>query len=77
MHVDPSGTDKAFIMLFNPTLAPMTKTLTIPLYYTGMKGTATFMDDLGANKKYTLGVDHNIQITVTIPASGYKWMVIR
>ena len=76
MHVDPSGTDKAFIILFNPTLAPMTKTLTIPLYYTGMKGTATFMDDLGATKKYTLGVDHNIQITVTIPASGYKWMVI-
>jgi hypothetical protein len=55
----------------------MTKTLTIPLYYTGMKGTATFMDDLGATKKYILGVDHNIQITVTIPASGYKWMVIR
>jgi hypothetical protein len=42
-----------------------------------MKGTATFMDDLGATKKYILGVDHNIQITVTIPANGYKWMVIR
>jgi hypothetical protein len=77
MHVDPSGANKAFVMLFNPTNVPMTKTLTIPMYYTGLIGTANCIDDLGFTKKYTINTEHNIQITVNIPASSYKWLVIK
>jgi hypothetical protein len=77
MHVDPSGANKALVMLFNPTNAPMTKTLTIPMYYTGLIGTANCIDELGITKKYTINTEHNIQMTVTIPASGYRWLVLK
>ena len=77
MHVDPVGDHKGFVMLFNPTTVPMIKTISIPMYYTGLKQTASCVDDLGTIKKYTIDADHNIQITITIPASSYKWLVIR
>ncbi len=77
MHVDPSGANKAFVMLFNPTNAPMTKTLTIPMYYTGLTGTVNCNDDLGVTNNYKINTDHNIQMTVTIPASGYRWLVLK
>ncbi len=77
MHVDPLGADKGFVLLFNPTNMDITRNISIPLYYTGMTDTATFMDELGMTKKCTMGADQNIQITITIPANGYKWMVIR
>ena len=77
MHVDASGNDKALVMLFNPTNEPMTKILSIPLYYTGLQGTANCIDDFGVSKKYPINSDHTIQITVTIPASSYKWLVIK
>lgn len=77
MHVDPVGDQKGFVMLFNPTSVPMIKTISIPMYYTGLKQTASCVDDLGTIKRYSIDADHNIQITITIPASSYKWLVIR
>lgn len=77
MHADPMGTDKAFVMLFNPTNTNITRTITLPMYYTGITGTATFLDSDGHSFNHSVNAEHQIQITVTIPAGSYKWMVIR
>jgi hypothetical protein len=77
MHVDPLGNDKGFVMLFNPSNTNITKTITIPMYYTGIKGTAKFLDSEGVVSNLNVNADHNIQISVNIPAGGYKWMLIR
>jgi hypothetical protein len=77
MHVDPLGTDKAFVILFNPTNISITRTIILPMYYTGITGTAKFIDSDGLAFKQNVNADHQIQIAVTIPAGSYKWMVIR
>ena len=39
MHVSTTLKDRAFIMLFNPTKQEITRKITLPLYYSGLKGT--------------------------------------
>jgi hypothetical protein len=77
MHVDPLGSDKGFVMLFNPSNTPITRNITLPMYYTGIKGTAKLLDSEGVVSNFAVNADHNIQISVNIPANSYKWMVIR
>ncbi len=77
MHMDPNGTDKAFVMLFNPTNTNIIKQVTLPLYYTGLIGKALVMDNMGKASHYTINADHNIKVAVTIPAKGYSWLLIK
>lgn len=77
MHVDPLGTDKGFVMLFNPSNTSITKSITLPMYYTGIKATVKLLDSEGIATNHSINTEHNIQVSVTIPANSYKWMLIR
>ncbi len=77
MHVNPGLDEKGFIMVFNPTGEDITRTITIPLYYTGLTRKARITEQEGKTKKYRLRRDYTIELTVTIPANGYNWFVVR
>ena len=77
MHVNPSLDEKGFVMLYNPTDKDITREVTLPLYYTGLTRTATVSERDGKPRKVRLDRDHNATVTVTIPANGYNWLVIR
>lgn len=77
MHVNPTLGDKGFIMVFNPTDEPLTRTIDIPLYYTGLAKTAKVSEQDGKTKSFKLDREYNIKLTVTIPANGYNWYVVR
>ena len=76
MHVNPALTQKGLMMLFNPTQQAITRTISLPLYYTGLSKSAIIKDAKGVSKTYTLNRDYTIDFTFTIPADSYSWFVI-
>mgnify|MGYP000309217930 FL=1 len=76
MHVNPALAQKGLMMLFNPTQVPITRTIALPLYYTGLSKTAIIKDAKGISKIYTLNRDYTINFTFTIAADSYSWFLI-
>jgi hypothetical protein len=76
IHVSPTLKQKGFVMLFNPLKTPITRTITIPLYYTGLKTTATLKSMQGVTRQYTLDKDQKIRLDVTINPESGTWFVI-
>ena len=76
MHVNPALAQKGLMMLFNPTQVPITRTIALPLYYTGLSKTAIIKDAKGISKTYTLNRDYTINFTFTIAADSYSWFLI-
>lgn len=76
IHVNPELEQKGLAMLFNPLDRDITRTISLPLYYTGLTDEAKISDGEEAAKVYKLDRDYNVDITVTIPAGGYKWFVV-
>ena len=76
MHVNSALAQKGLMMLFNPTQAAITRTIAIPLYYTGLTKEAIVKDAQGISTTYTLHRDYTIDFTFTIPADSYSWYVI-
>jgi len=76
MHVDPTAKQKALVMLFNPTNEAITRSITLPLYYSGLTSKAKISEEGG--KGYSIKLDNNSQgiVKVTIAANGFKWLVI-
>jgi hypothetical protein len=76
MHVNPKGKEKGMLLVFNPLSEPVTKTIELPLYYTGLSGKAMIREQEGEAKAYMLDGRAKIRMTVSIPAHGYSWFVV-
>jgi hypothetical protein len=76
MHVNPNLPDKALVMLFNPLKQRVTKTISIPLYYTGLTKQATIIKDNKA-AVYSIDRSYHVQVKLTIAPETYTWFVIR
>ena len=77
IHVDPTGKEKGLAMLFNPTSKPISKTISVPLYYSGLDKTASITFENGEMESFLLDRDYVIDIPVEIPAGGYTWFVVK
>jgi hypothetical protein len=75
LHVNPSLQEKGFLMVYNPRPEEVSKTLTIPLYYTGLTDKAHVTDRAGVARDIVLARDYSIELPVTIPARSYGWYV--
>lgn len=76
MHVNPTLKEKALAMVFNPTDKEMVRTIELPLYYAGLTGKAMVREQEGKSVEYQLTRGYKINITVTIPAHGFTWLVV-
>jgi hypothetical protein len=77
MHTSTTLKDRAFLMLFNPTKQKITRTIKIPFYYTGMKGKFEIKEKDKVTMQLPISKENFANITVTIPAEGYNWYLIR
>lgn len=68
LHVNPGGKEKGLAMIYNPLNEAITRTLRLPLYYTGLSKTAKLTIGDNKPKTHTLDRDYAIPITLTIPA---------
>ena len=76
MHVNPQLTQKGFMMLFNPTNQAITRTIQLPLYYTGLTSKARITDKNGKMQTFNLNRDYTIDFIFTIPPDTYNWFII-
>lgn len=76
MHVNPAEKQKALAMFFNPTEKPVTRSIELPLYYTGLSKQVKLREKEGKSVVYTLDRNYNISLNITIPANGYTWYVV-
>ncbi|MBV8254041.1 MAG: alpha-galactosidase [Chitinophaga sp.] len=76
LHISAALPQKGLAMLYNPTAAPITREIALPLYYSGLTQTARIREKEGPLKTYTLDREFNAHVKVTIPAGGYTWLVV-
>jgi len=76
LHVNPKLKEKAMLVVYNPTDHAITKTIRLPLYYTGLTETAVIRKGEGPSRIYTLDRHYSVKLKVTVPAKGFSWYVI-
>ena len=76
LHVDPSLAQKGLMMLFNPTNETITKTIQLPLYYTGLEDKANIAQKGKEAKSYTLNRAYEAEFSFTLAPGAYEWYTI-
>ena len=76
MHVNPSLKTKGLVMLYNPLKAKITRTINLPLYYTGLTQKARIKEKDGLASTYVLGRDYTVKLHFTLQPGAYTWFVI-
>lgn len=71
LHVNPNLEEKALLAVYNPTEKPITKTIMVPLYYSGLDSKVTVLR--GDASPQTLELDRSQRATleVSVPAQGF------
>ncbi|RQO74785.1 alpha-galactosidase [Pedobacter sp. KBW06] len=76
LHVNPKLKNKGMLMLYNPLKEKITRTIKVPLYYTGLTSVAKLMEKGKAAKSYTLNRNYEIEYTCTLEPESYTWVLI-
>ena len=63
-------------MIFNPLKEKITRTIKVPLYYTGLKNTAAVQIEESNPFTLKLNGTQEIELNVTIDAESYTWITI-
>lgn len=76
LHVNSAITPRGLAMIYNPLDHPVAKTMTLPLYFTGLTEKALVREKEGEAREYPLDRAYNIEVPVEIPANGNTWLVV-
>ncbi|WP_153797749.1 alpha-galactosidase [Foetidibacter luteolus] len=76
LHVNPQLKTKGLLMLYNPLKQQITRTIKLPLYYTGLTAVASIREKEGASKKYNLTRNYEVELTFAIAPESYTWFVV-
>jgi hypothetical protein len=76
LHVNSGLQTRGMLVVFNPLDEPVTRTLSVPLYYTGLTETALVRREENAPKQMPLAADRTMRLDVSVPAGGMTWYVI-
>lgn len=77
LHANPALDEKGLAMFFNPTNETLTEEFDVPLYYTGLAGSAMMSTSDGKPVRVKLDANHVVKVKVTVPANGRLWYVFR
>ena len=75
-HVNSNLVECGLAVLYNPLHETIKKTITLPLYYTGLTNSATIQTDAGKRKQVKLNSKGEAEVNITIPPLGYTRMII-
>jgi hypothetical protein len=76
LHVNPSLKERGFAMIHNPLDEPVERTVTLPLYYTGLTDSVRIREQDGELRSYRLDRQQRASVSVKIPANGRTWLVV-
>ncbi|XZE56741.1 hypothetical protein SH139x_002868 [Planctomycetaceae bacterium SH139] len=77
LHVNPELPTKGMLLVFNPLDRPVTRTLSVNLYYTGLDEQAVVTDSCGAEQTLSLSRDYHVDLQVKVPAGEMSWFTIK
>lgn len=77
IHVNPQLEEKGMAVFFNPLDEEITRTVRIPLYYTGIENSAVLSLFDKAPQKFDLARDYCIEAEITIPANDFVWYTVK
>ena len=77
LHVNPFGNEKGLLMIYNPLNVPITRTINVPVYYTGLNSKTEVEDSKGKVKTVLINREYEITLSVTIPPAGYTYYILR
>jgi hypothetical protein len=77
LNVNPAGEEKGMMMIYNPLDNTVTRKITVPLYYTGLKNQARVQVDDGQSILYQIDRDYNIEVEISVAANSYSWVLIK
>ncbi|MFC2141725.1 alpha-galactosidase [Acidobacteriota bacterium] len=76
LHVNPRLEEQGLLMVYNPLVSTVRRTLRIPLYYTGLTDTALIREQEGKPRAYRLDRAYEVRLDVQVPPSGVTWFII-
>lgn len=76
LHVNPNLKNKGMLILYNPLKEKITRTIKVPLYYTGLTSVSKLMEKGKAAKSYTLNRNYEVEYTCTLEPESYTWVLI-
>jgi hypothetical protein len=77
LHVNPRLPEKGLAVIYNPLDQEIGKTVTLPLYYTGLAKSALIREQEGKPRRYDLDRKYRVEVPVKVPARGLTWLVIQ
>jgi hypothetical protein len=77
MHVNPLLKQKGLIMIFNPLKEKITRTIKVPLYYTGLKDQAIVVPEKAKSFVTKLNRNYEFELTFTLDPESYSWFLIQ
>ena len=76
LHVNPALQEKGLAVVNNPLDVPITRTIRLPIYYTGLTTAAMVRVEGGPAHRIPISRDYTAEIKLTIPANGMIWMTL-
>jgi hypothetical protein len=76
LHVNPRLQQKGLAMVFNPLNQPVKRTLSLPLYYTGLRTTAMIRREEGPPSSFTLDRQYSVDVPLEVGPQSATWFVI-
>ncbi len=77
LHADPELDIKGYAMIYNPTDKIMTRTIQLPLYYTGLKDKASISINGGMYSTHDLDRFFQVDLDIEIPAKKHCWILVK
>ncbi len=76
IHVSPSLKQKGLLMVYNPLKQKITRTIQVPLYYSGLTDVAKIK--IRDSNPFLLKLNRNyeIELTLSIDPESYNWVII-
>jgi len=75
LHANPNLKEKAMLVVYNPTSAARTETISVPLYYAGSPGSVRIREKEAKPK--TLNTKNgSATFSTTVPAQGWTYFVL-
>jgi len=77
LHVNPALEHKGMLIAFNPLGESITRTISVPLYYTGLTDKAEVRIEDKDARMVPLTREYKVDVELNIPAEGFTWVLFK
>ncbi|HQH74756.1 MAG TPA: hypothetical protein PK360_21955, partial [bacterium] len=76
LHVNPALKERGLAMVYNPLDQAVETTLRLPLYYSGLTGSASVREQEGESRRMELKRDSSLDLPVKMQPRSITWFVV-